>query len=526
MALRQNIGSLLTIAAKRVPNRVALIWRDQEWTYNQLNFRANSLANGLKQIGAKKGDIITIMGNNCNQFVETSLAAYKIGAIAVPFDPRLVPEEVAYLVQDSGAKFLFFEDFAQAHAEESLKISSKLEHCICWGEKVLPGKIAYEGLLKKYQTEECQDVEVDENDVAWVGYTSGTTGRPKGAMLTHGVLKELILGELTDVCPANDDTVCLHVGSLSHGAWSVFLPMLAKACLNVIYPEKSLDIELFCQCIEKYRVTTMFVVPTMIKLLIDSPYVDQYDLSSLQYVVYGGSPMYVEDMKKALAKLGPVFVQIFGQFETPNTGTFLPRQEHILNGTPEQMKRLGSAGFPRTGIEIKIVDKNDKTLSTGETGEICVRGDTMMKGYLNRPKETKQTLRGGWVHTGDIGYLDQDEYLYIMDRSKDMYISGGLNIYPRETEEILLQHPEVREGCVLGVPDEKWGETGMAVIVLKPGSRVVESDIIEFLKPRMAGYKRPRLVEFVDELPKSGYGKILKRELRERYWKGKGKMVQ
>lgn len=525
MPLRQNVGSLVTLAARRAPDRIGILWKDKTWTYRQINFRVNSLANGLKKIGIRKGDRIAILGYNSNQVVECSLAIYKMGAVTVPINVRLLPQEAAYQVQDSGASAIIFESSVQPHIAEAAKTSPGLKHQICWGES-LPGQRSYEQFLKEFSTEDDQDTEVDRDDLAWLFYTSGTTGRPKGAMLTHGVLMEMLLGELADLCPADSNSVCLHVGLLSHGSFALFLPILAKAGLNIIFPQTNFEVELFCQLVQKHKISIMFMVPTMIKMLIDFPNLSRYDLSSLQYIVYGAAPMYVEDMKKALSKLGPVFVQLFGQGETPMTGTYLPREDHILNGTPEQMKRLGSAGFPRTGIEIKVVDEDDRTLPAGEMGEICVRGDTMMKGYWNRPEETAQTLKGGWVHTGDIGYMDRDGYLYIMDRLKDMYISGGYNVYPREIEEVIMEHPLVSEVCVFGVPDEKWGEAGKAVVVLRSNAKATENEVLDFCKSRLAGYKRPKSVDFVVGLPKSAYGKILKREIREEYWKGQERRVR
>jgi acyl-CoA synthetase (AMP-forming)/AMP-acid ligase II len=288
---------------------------------------------------------------------------------------------------------------------------------------------------------------------------------------------------------------------------------------------QSFDPELIFKSIQQYRVTNMFAAPTMIKLMVESPEVDRYDHSSLKALNYGGAPMLVEDLKEAVTKLGPCLVQLYGQAESPMTITYLPHRDHILEGTPEQMKRLSSAGFPRTDVEVKIFDPKDKELPSGEKGEIVTRSDLVMKGYWRNPEATANTLKKGWLHTGDVGYMDESGYLFIMDRSKDMIISGGENIYPREIEEVLIRHLAVREVAVIGVPDPKWGEAVKAVVAIVEGKSATEDELIAFCKDNMASYKKPKSVDFVGELPKNNYGKILKRELRAKYWEGKERKV-
>jgi len=259
--------------------------------------------------------------------------------------------------------------------------------------------------------------------------------------------------------------------------------------------------------------------------MVESPAVDKYDHSSLRALNYGGAPMLVEDLKEAMARLGPCLVQLFGQGESPMTITHLPHRDHVLDGSPEQMRRLSSAGFPRTDVEVKIFDANDKELPPGETGEIVTRSDLVMKGYWRNPEATAETMKNGWLYTGDMGYMDKKGYLFIMDRSKDMIISGGENIYPREIEEVLVRHKAVREVAVIGVPDPQWGEAIKAVVALLPGLTATEEELISFCKNNIASYKKPKSVDFVDELPKNNYGKILKRDLRAGYWKDQARKV-
>jgi acyl-CoA synthetase (AMP-forming)/AMP-acid ligase II len=329
-----------------------------------------------------------------------------------------------------------------------------------------------------------------------------------------------------DIAPGfTSNDVILHAAPLSHGSGLYGLPNIGKGATNVILASKSFDPELVFQTIEKYRVTNMFTAPTMIKMLIDHQAVDQYDLSSLRSLNYGGAPMLVEDLKKAIEKLGLCLVQLFGQGESPMTISYLPHWAHKADGSPEEIKRLGSAGFARTDVEVKIFDKDDNELPPGRIGEIVTRSDLVMKGYWKNPETTADTIKNGWLHTGDLGYLDENGYLFLMDRSKDMIISGGENIYPREIEEVLVRHPAVREVSVIGVPDPKWGEAVKAVVSLNPDKTATEQELIDFCKDNIAGYKKPKSIEFVDALPKSNYGKILKRELRAKYWKNQERKV-
>jgi acyl-CoA synthetase (AMP-forming)/AMP-acid ligase II len=270
----------------------------------------------------------------------------------------------------------------------------------------------------------------------------------------------------------------------------------------------------------------MFMAPAMIKRLVTSPEIDKYDLSSLKCIHYGGAPIYEEDLRAAVRKLGQILVQDYGQAESPMTITYLRREEHFLSGAPEQMKRLTSAGFPRTDVEVKIVNSEDQELPAGQMGEIVVRGEVVMKGYWKNPTATAETLRGGWLHTGDLGIMDEKGYVYILDRVKDMIISGGENIYSREIEDVILKHPAVFEVTVIGVPDEKWGESVKAFVALKQGHKATEEEIINFCKDNLASFKKPKSVEFIEVIPKNPYGKVLKRELREKYWVSESRRVR
>jgi len=519
-----NIGTLLTKSARTFPDKLAIAHGPKKLTYAQFNSRVNRLANALYNLHIKQGDNVVLLQYNYPEMLESIFACFKAGCGAVPINWRLHPNEVAFIIDHSEAKAVVVSSEFNKSIIEIRDRIPKAQHLITIADA--EGELlGYENLISA-ESDQFMDVEVQPDDLAWLFYTSGTTGLPKGAMLTHRNLLAMTMNFYTDICPGfTPDDVILHAAPLSHGSGLYALPNIGKGAANVILESKSFDAEEIFKTIQEYRVTNIFAAPTMVKLMVDSPAVDQYDHSSLKALNYGGAPMLVEDLKKAIEKLGNCLVQLFGQAESPMTITYLPHRDHILDGTPEQIKRLASAGFPRTDVEVKIFDSNDEELPLGEMGEIVTRSDLVMNGYWRNPEVTAETIRNGWLHTGDIGYMDEAGYLFIMDRSKDMIISGGENVYPREIEEVLVTHPAVREVAVIGIPDPKWGEAIKAVVSLQPGKSATEEELIGFCKDNIASYKKPKSVDLVEELPKNNYGKILKRELRAKYWGSKERKV-
>jgi acyl-CoA synthetase (AMP-forming)/AMP-acid ligase II len=509
-----NVGHFLTGAAEHHPCHPAFVWGDEVTTYARANARATALASALRELGVGQGDRVGVLMWNCPQLLESFFATWKAGACVVPLNPRFVGEEVVYHLVDPRARVIIFGEEYRELIEQIRDRLPCVEHFICTSS-VLPGQISYETLVHDHEADQDFSVNVTDDDLAWLFYTSGTTGRPKGAMLTHGNLTFMSVSWIADLMHLEPEDVGLHAAPLTHGAGFHSLALALKASTQVILRPPRFDAESFCAAVSKFRITNTWLVPTQIKLLLNYPDLEKWDLSSLKWLVYGGAPMYAEDLKQALRRIGRVFVQLYGQGETPMTGTYLRPEEHVVDG--EQATRLASCGRPRSGIEIRILGEDDLELARGEVGEICVHGPTVMKGYWERPDANAETLRNGWLHTGDIGYMDQHGYVYILDRTKDMIISGGSNVYPREVEEVLLQHPAISEVCVIGVPDELWGEAVKAVVVLHPGAQATAEEITTFAGERMAGYKKPKSVDFVTELPKSSYNKILKRELRDRY---------
>jgi acyl-CoA synthetase (AMP-forming)/AMP-acid ligase II len=519
-----NLSMLLTKTARTLPDKTAIIHGSRQLTYSQLNARANRMANALVSLGIRPGDNVALLQYNAPEFYETLFACFKTGCGTVPINFRLHPQEFAFIIDHSEARAVVLSEEFNTSVMQVRDQIPAVRHLISL--KGGSGKLLdYEKLLAD-AGEDMVDADVAPDDLAWLFYTSGTTGMPKGAMLTHRNLLAATMNFYADICPGfGPDDVVLHAAPLSHGSGLYGLPNIAKGALNVILESKSFDPELVFKTIERYRVTNMFAAPAMVKMMVDHPAVSRYDHSCLRSVIYGGAPMLVEDLKEALEKLGPCLVQLFGQGEAPMTITYLPHRDHVFEGSPEKEKRLASAGISRTDVEVRIFDPDDNELPPGKIGNIVTRSDLVMKGYWRNPEATAATIRNGWLDTGDMGCMDDKGYLFIMDRSKDMIISGGENIYPREIEEVLIKHPAVREVSVIGVPDAKWGEAIKAVVALVPGQRSSEKELIAFCKEHIASYKKPKSVDFVEKLPKNNYGKILKKELRAIYWKRKDRRV-
>ncbi len=519
-----NIGKLLTKSARTFPENLAITCGTKELTYAEFNDRANRLANGLNRLGVRPGDNVAVLMYNCPEMLESMFACFKAGCGVIPINFRLHPREFAFIIDHSEAKVVIISsEFSEAMVDVHGDLPRVSD--ILTVSTVPEPFLAYERVLSA-ESDQFEDVEVAPDDVAWLFYTSGTTGLPKGAMLTHRNLLAMTMNFYADMCPGfGPNDVALHAAPLSHGSGCYALPNIGKAAANVILEEKSFNPEQVLKTIESHHVTNMFAAPTMIKLLIDCPAIDKYDHSSLKALNYGGAPMLVDDLMQAMEKLGPCLVQLYGQAESPMTITYLPHADHRLDGDSDRMRRLASAGMPRTDVEVRIVDSDDNEVPPGEMGEIVTRSDLVMRGYWRDPEATAETLRNGWLHTGDIGYVDDHGYLFLMDRSKDLIISGGENIYPREIEEVIVQHPAIREVAVIGVPDPVWGESIKAVVSLVPNREVTQGELIDFCTEHIARYKRPKSVDFVEELPKNNYGKIVKRELRAKYWEGKASHV-
>jgi fatty-acyl-CoA synthase len=454
--------------------------------------------------GVRHGDRILLHARNSNAVLESMFATWMLGATWVPTNFRLTPPEVAYLATSSGASVHIFDTAFPEHAA-----AAKAENPACRLEITIDA--GWEALATGAETI-TRPADVDRDHPAWFFYTSGTTGRPKAGVLTHGQLEYVICNHLCDLMPATTEhDVSLVVAPLSHGAGIHALPQIARGAATVLMPSERFDAAEAWRLVEQHRVSNMFTVPTILTMMSRHEAVDQYDHSSLRHVIYAGAPMYRADQTQALEKLGPVLVQYFGMGEVTGNITVLPPSCHSLD---DSEMPVGSCGFPRTGMDVTILDDTGNHLPPGTTGEICVRGPGVFPGYHNNQEATEKATAFGWFHTGDLGHMDARGFVYITGRASDMYISGGSNVYPREVEEVLLTHPAIAEVCVVGMPHEKWGETGVAVLVLNDGMQVTDQMLAAHIEGKLARYKHPATFVIWPELPKSGYGKVVKRDVR------------
>ena len=457
--------------------------------------------------GIGSGDRVLVHARNSNAVIETMWACWAIGAVWVPTNFRLTPPEVAYLAQSSGAAAHIFDSAFPEHERAAREANPAARLHL----RIGGGGLDWEVLATDRAMALAHGVDVDRDHPAWFFYTSGTTGRPKAAVLTHGQMEFVVTNHLCDLMPGTtEQDASLVDAPLSHGAGIHALSQVARGAATVLLSGERLDCEEAWALVERHRITNLFTVPTILTMLTKHDAVDRYDHSSLRYVIYAGAPMYRADQIFALQKLGKVLVQYFGLGEVTGNITVLPPALHSLG---DDMP-VGSCGFPRTGMEIAILDDDGNRLDANVTGEICVRGPAVFAGYHANPEATAKAMAHGWFHTGDLGHLDAQGFLYITGRQSDMYISGGSNVYPREIEEALLTHPAVAEACVLGLAHPKWGESGVAVLVLT--EPVEDGELLRYLDGKLAKYKLPaRFVRWA-ELPKSGYGKVVKRDIKQR----------
>ena len=507
-----NLAHVLRKNARRQGNAFGLVQGERRWTWTELDARVDAMAAALAARGVEKGDRVLVQSRNCHQLFESMFVCFRLGAVWVPTNYRQTPAEVAYLAKASGARALIcgsvFPDHAAAIRAESPDLDIVVEiGGATFGED-------YDNLVSANRGQAAPVAPVDHDDPCWFFFTSGTTGRPKAAVLTHGQMAFVITNHLCDLMPGTTEAdASLVVAPLSHGAGIHQLAQVAAGATTVLTGGERLDPEEVWSLVEEWRISNMFTVPTIVKLITEHPAVDRHDHSSLRHVIYAGAPMYREDQKRALKALGPVLVQYFGLGEVTGNITVLPPRLHAAEDGPGV--KVGTCGLERTGMQVDIQDPEGHSLPPGETGEICVCGPAVFAGYYDNPKANESAFRDGWFRTGDLGHLDAEGFLFITGRASDMYISGGSNVYPRETEEKLLKHPAIAEAAILGVPDPTWGEVGVAVCVLRPGETVEEPALLAWLSAEVARYKLPKRIFFWDELPKSGYGKITKRAIRD-----------
>lgn len=497
-----NLAALLVGVSRRLGERPAVTDRGRTLTYKEFAARTARIAGSLRHMGLARGDRVVLAMENCGEMLECLFACWTAGLCAVPVNAKLHAREVVHIAADCGARVLVTTPGLWEGLSALAPSVERLQAVVCTQTEDYARLLGGEPMVP---------LAAEPTDRAWLFYTSGTTGRPKGAILSHRNLLFMCHAYYADIDSLDHHDVKLHTAPLSHASGLYALPHMLKGGHQVVLP--GFDVGAIVDALEEYRNVTMFAAPTMLTRLVHSPSVRNMRVENLKTIYYGGGPMYVADLKRALSIFGPRLYQIYGQGESPMTITGLSKAMHASPRTAEDLR---TCGVPRTGVLVRVVDDEDRDVPVGALGEVVTRSDCVMEAYWNNEQASAETLRGGWLHTGDIGSLDAEGYLTLHDRSKDMIISGGSNIYPREIEEVLLQHPDVAEVSVVGRPHPEWGEEVVAFVVARPGGRVDAAALDALCLANIARYKRPRAYRFVDELPKNNYGKILKTELRAR----------
>lgn len=520
------LQTALNRAAHLFPDNTATIFDSQRHSYSEVNTRVKALARALQNLGIGHGDRVAIYLLNCPQFLEIIYACFEIGAVVVPLNTRLAADELVFIIDDADCSAFIADEILRPVANSLKSEIRGIRDYIAVGGG--DGFKNYDELIARHNEDGAglsSVAKASEEDLVGLFYTSGTTGLPKGVMLNHRNLWMNALHTLVARSPESN-SIFLHAAPMFHLAT---FPALINITLNggAHAIMQRFDLKILMEIIERNRVTSTVLVPTMINFLINHPEIGKYDLSSLRRITYGASPMPVELLKRAM-KIFPEceFIQGYGQSESSPLLTILPPEDHVTDGPEHVVRRLASCGRPVIGVEVEVVDDKDSPVNPGEVGEVVARGPNVMMGYWKRPEETAETLRGGWLHTGDMATIDEAGYIYLVDRKKDMIISGGENVYSTEVENVIYTHPTIREAAVIGVPDENWGEAVKAIVTLKPGLALTERELIDFCAAKLADYKVPKSIEIIEgELPKSGTGKILKKVLREPYWKDKKREI-
>ncbi len=507
-----NLASLVHAAAARSPSALAVTDPRERWTYGQFAERIARTAAWLRALpGVQPGDRIGIAMENCAGYLQVQYACWHAGLCVVPMNAKLHPREFCYILENSHARACIASPSLHAGIAREAGPSAPFGL-----------HEAHAPLLEKMtRSEPMRAARCQPDDPAWLFYTSGTTGRPKGATLTSRNLIFMTLSYGADIDRLDERDTMVHAAPLSHGSGCYALPHLAAGSHNVITGGSFTGGDMF-EAIERWPNVSFFAAPTMLVRMINDGAAAHAKLANLKCIAYGGAPMYVPDLQRALRLFGARLYQLYGQGESPMTISGLDKRAHERAAGAGDLAMLASAGFARTGVEVRIFDEDDRELPAGEIGEIVTRSDCVMAGYWRNPRANETALRGGWLHTGDVGSMDERGCLTLKDRSRDMIISGGTNIYPREIEDVLLAHPRIAQASVVGAPHPEWGEEVVAFVVRAPGSTVSADELDALCLENIARFKRPRRYLFVDDLPKNNYGKVLKTELRERLRESSG----
>ena len=509
------------------PDGIAYIQGERSYTFNEVGELSCRIANKLLALGLPKETKGAVWSANDVTAWACTLGLWRANMTWIPVNARNSAEENHYILDAFDCEVMFYQSyFAEIIAELRPRLP-QIKHWICIDADAADADAADAPSLESWiagQPSTRPEVLIHLDDVIMLSPTGGTTGMPKGVMNTHRSTQTFI-AHYTLACAYRngDKPVNMAAAPMTHTAGLLAVPCTAQGGTVVVVTKP--DPALMLSAIAQHKVTEFFLPPTVIYKLLEIPGIEKVDFSSVKYLMYGAAPMSVEKLKKAIELWGPIMAGGYGQTEAPAGIANLRPDEHMHFGAIANDERLSSVGRPNPLIRVEMMNDAGGILSRGQTGEICVRGDLVMKGYYKQPEKTAETIVNGWLHTGDIGHIDADGYLHITDRKKDMIITGGFNVYPSEVEQVIWSHPSVQDCAVIGVPDEKWGEAVKAVVELNPGHIVTAETIIALCKERLGSVMAPKSVDFVETLPRSPVGKVLKKDLRERYWKDQGRRV-
>lgn len=505
-----NMGFMLKRVAEQNGDKEGIVFEGTRLTYGEFNTRVNRLANAMHDLGLRKGDRAAVLLFNCSQYLEIYYAAAKLGVILVTLNYRLAGRELQYILDNSEPSALFYGRQFQQVIEPVHGKSRYIRNYIHIGDEIVDDTIPYEQLMSNGSESE-PSVEIHMDDVQLIIYTSGTTGNPKGALVTHANTLWTCINQILFFEDLNKNDSALVVMPLYHcGAQNDFTTPIINHGGKIVIMER-VEPEKVLEMIERERITTALLLPTLLHMMFQLPNIDAYDLSSLRYVQTGGAPLPKVTMDNFHKRMGYHICQVFGLTEGTALTTIVRKEE--------AGRKRGSTGRPLFHVDVKVVDDQGIEVPTGEVGELIQKGPTVMKGYWRNPKATQETIVDGWLHTGDLARRDEEGFVYIVDRKKDMIISGEENIYPAEVEQVLYSHPDIQEAAVIGVPDDKWGESVKAIVVCKNGRCLIADEVIAYTKAHLSSFKKPKYVEFIDELPRNPSQKVLKGILREKYGK-------
>ncbi|KWK47716.1 long-chain fatty acid--CoA ligase [Burkholderia stagnalis] len=512
---------------RTAPDKIAFIADDRNFTYKEIGELSCRVGNALLSRGLEREAKGAVLASNDPTAWGCVLGMWRAGMAWVPVNPANPPDEIQRLLDGFDCEVLFCHEQFLPLVEGIRPGLTKLHTVISLGQS--PEAASTAGAITLSSLTEGASDSVpghipEQDSLAGVMPTGGTTGAPKGAMNTHRSLSVSALHQMFAAPYASDEPIVnLVAAPMTHAAGTLTLPCSARAGTTVVM--NRMDLHLLLDLIEKHRVTELYLPPTVIYRLLEMPGIEKRDFSSLKYFIYGAAPMSTEKLRRAIEVFGPVMFQGYGQAEAPSAIAFMRPEEHFRDGKIAEDARLSAAGRPAPFVRVEVLDESGKILPVGETGEICVRGDLLMAGYYKAPEKTAETIIDGWLHTGDVGYLDAEGFLHITDRKKDMIISGGFNVYPSEVEQVIWTHPAVQDCAVIGIPDADWGEAVTAVIELNQGAQATADEIIAYCRPKLGGIKTPKKVVFIDALPRSPNGKVLKKDVRAPFWQDKSRKI-